>query len=204
VCEHRPAVAANAAEGVGLYLNPPLHAMVLRVDEKLSIQAIGRSTGSLETDSGAVVRALKSTYKRHGTCLLPGTSPAAMSMGKPPRRRSARTASNFSDGVMAELPPDLEIHVILDNYCTHQRNQEWPAKYEGRVPFPFTPTSASCLNQVEILFSIYGRRTLRGASFESKDRLRVAIQAYLARHNQKPKPFRWRKREAKAVNFAIQ
>jgi transposase len=65
------------------------------------------------------------------------------------------------------------------------------------VQFHFTPTSASWLNQVEIFFSIFERRTLRGASFKSKDQLRVAIQAYLARHNQKPTPFRWRKREIK-------
>jgi len=65
------------------------------------------------------------------------------------------------------------------------------------VQFHFTPTSASWLNQVEIFFSILERRTLRGASFKSKDQLRVAIQAYLARHNRTPKPFRWRKREVK-------
>jgi len=157
--------------------------MVLRVDEKPSIQAIGRSTGSLETDSGAVVRALKSTYKRYGTLhLFAACNVASGSVyGNTTEKKKRQDFQQFSRGVMAELPPDLETRVILDNYCTHQRNQGWLAKYEGRVPFPFTPTSASCLNQVEMLFSICGRRTLRGASFESKDQLRVAIQAYLAR-----------------------
>ena len=194
-----PQFAAKAAEVVGLYLNPPFKAIVLSVDEKPSIQAIERSIGYVETDSGAVVRALKSTYKRHGTLNLFAALNVASGYvyGKTTETKKRQDFQQFLDGVIAELPPDLEIHVILDNYGTHKRNQEWLAKYEGRVQFHFTPTSASWLNQVEIFFSILERRTLRGASFQSKDQLRVAIQAYLARHNRTPKPFRWRKREVK-------
>jgi hypothetical protein len=73
----------------------------------------------------------------------------------------------------------------IDNYCTHKRNQDWLANYDGRVQFHFTPTSASWLNQFEIFCSIFERRTLRGASFKSEDQLRAAIQAYLALHNQR-------------------
>ena len=92
---------------------------------------------------------------------------------------------------------DKEIHVILDNYSTHKRNHDWLAKYEGRVHFHFTPTSASWLNQVEIWFGLLTRKSLRGASFASKDQLRHAIQAFVARTNEHPKPFHWRKREVK-------
>ena len=87
--------------------------------------------------------------------------------------------------------------MILDNYSTHKKNDDWLDKYAGRVKFHFTPTSASWLNQVEIWFSILERKTLRGASFQNKEQLKAAIEAFTARHNQQPKPFRWRKREVK-------
>lgn len=70
--------------------------------------------------------------------------------------------------MVAELPSDKEIHVILDNYCTHKRNVDWLAKYDGRIQFHFTLTSASWLNQIEIWFGLLTRKTLRGASFSSK------------------------------------
>jgi len=97
----------------------------------------------------------------------------------------------------AVAPVDKEIHVILDNYCTHKRNDDWLAKYEGRVQFHFTPTSASWLNQIEIWFGLLTRKSLRGASFANKDQLRLAIEAFVARTNENPKPFHWRKREVK-------
>jgi transposase len=87
--------------------------------------------------------------------------------------------------------------VILDNYSTHKKNEDWLAKYEGRVQFHFTPTSASWLNQVEIVFSLLTRKALRGASFKSKDQLSEAIAAFIRNHNANAKPFRWRKREVK-------
>ena len=87
--------------------------------------------------------------------------------------------------------------MILDNYCTHKRNEDWPAQFEGRVQFHFTPTSASWLNQIEIVFSLLQRQTLRGASFKNKDELRSAIEAFIQKHNERAKPFRWRKREVK-------
>ena len=103
----------------------------------------------------------------------------------------------FLDSVVAELPASKEIHVILDNYCTHKKNDDWLAKYQGRVQFHFTPTSASWLNQIEIWFGILTRKALRGASFACKDQLRSAIEAFVAKTNEHPKPFHWRKREVK-------
>jgi transposase len=194
-----PEFAPKAAEVVGLYLNPPLNAVVLSVDEKPSIQALERATGYVETESGAVVRALRSTYKRHGTlnlfaALEVGTGQVHTKTTDYKKREDFRS---FLDGVLADLPSSKEIHLILDNYSTHKRNEDWLAKYEGRIQFHFTPTSASWLNQVEILFSLLTRKTLRGASFKTKDQLRAAIEAFVQNHNQHAKPFRWRKRDVK-------
>ena len=191
--------AVKAADIVALYLDPPTNAIILSLDEKPSIQVIERATGYVETDSGAVVRALKSTYKRHGTLNLF----AALDVGTGQVRAQTTESKKrvdfqaFLESVLAEMPPDKEIHVILDNYCTHKRNEEWLAKYEGRVVFHFTPTSASWLNQIEIVFSLLQRKTLSGASFRTKSELREAIEAFIERHNEKAKPFRWRKREVK-------
>jgi transposase len=189
--------ALKAADVVGLYLNPPLNAVVLSVDEKPSIQAIERASGYVETDSGKVVRGLKSTYKRHGTlnlfaALEVGTGQVKTKFTEFKKRVDFR---GFLDGVLADQPPDAEIHVILDNYSPHKRNDDWLAKFEGRVQFHFTPTSASWLNQIEIVFSLLQRKTLNGGSFKTKDQLRDAIEAFFRRHNERAKPFRWRKRE---------
>jgi transposase len=191
--------AAKAADVVGLYLNPPLNAVVLSVDEKPSIQAIERPSGYVETDSGAVVRGLKSTYKRHGTlnlfaALEVGTGQVKTKITDYKKRADFQS---FLEGVIAEQPVDQEIHVILDNYTTHKKNDDWLSKFEGRVQFHFTPTSASWLNQIEIVFSLLQRKALNGGSFKNKDQLRDAIEAFIRRHNERAKPFRWRKRDVK-------
>jgi transposase len=194
-----PEFAPKAAEVVGLYLNPPLNAVVLSVDEKPSMQAIERPSGYVETDNGSVVRALKSTYKRQGTlhlfaALEVGTGQVHTKVTEYKKREDFR---GFLDAVLADQPTDKEIHVILDNYSTHKKNDDWLARYEGWVQFHFTPTSASWLNQIEIVFSLLARKTLRGASFKSKDQLRDAIETFVRNHNEHAKPFRWRKREVK-------
>lgn len=194
-----PEFAPKAAEVVGLYLNPPLNALVLSVDEKPSIQAIQRTSGYVETDSGAVVRAMKSTYKRHGTLNLFAALEIASGhvYAQTTEQKKREDFRRFLDAVVAELPASKEIHVILDNYCTHKRNGDWLDKYAGRIQFHFTPTSASWLNQIEIWFGLLTRKSLRGASFTSKDQLRLAIEAFVARTNEHPRPFHWRKREVK-------
>src|SRR5579863_10746841 len=137
--------APKAAEVVGLYLNPPVNAVVLSVDEKPSIQAIERASGYVEADNGTVVRALKSTYKRHGTlnlfaALEVGTGQVKTKFTEYKKREDFRS---FLDDVLADQPQGKEIHVILDNYSPHKGNDDWLAKFEGRVQFHFTPTSAS-------------------------------------------------------------
>jgi hypothetical protein len=119
-------LAPKAAEVVGLYLDPPLNEMVLSVDEKPSIRAIERPSGYVQTDSGVVVRALKSTYKRHGTlnlfaALEVGTGQVHTKFTEYKKRQDFRS---FLEDVLADQPPDKEVHVILDNYCTHKKHAQ--------------------------------------------------------------------------------
>jgi len=101
------------------------------------------------------------------------------------------------DQVVVEAAPEVEWHVILDNYGTHKKCDAWLAEHP-QVHFHFTPTSASWLNQVEIWFGILTRKALRGLSSKSTIELRQAIEAFIAACAQNAKPFKWRKREVKS------
>ena len=188
----------KAADIVGLYLSPPENALVISVDEKPSIQALERATGYVETDNGKIVRGCKSTYKRHGTLNLFAALEVATGQVKGSLTTSKRREDflQFMDQVAAQTPCERQLHVILDNYCTHKKCDAWLAAHPN-VHFHFTPTSASWLNQVEIWFGIMSRKALRGASFKSVAELRQAIEAFIAAHNPNAKPFKWRKREVK-------
>lgn len=197
-----PQFAAKSADIIGLYLNPPQNALVISIDEKPSIQALERASGFVLTRSGKIVRGLKSTYKRHGTlnlfAALNVATGAIQSKTTVTKKRPDFQA--FLDEVVAEVPADREVHVILDNYCTHKKNDDWLAAHPN-VSFHFTPTSASWLNQVEIWFGIMTRKALRGASFSSTDQLSQAIQNFIAAYNDKATPFVWRKREVKGAQL---
>ena len=190
--------AAKAADIVGLYLNPPEQALVISVDEKPSIQALERKTGYVETDNGKIVRAYKSTYKRHGTLNLFAALQVATGQVQTAITQLKRREEflQFMDQVVAEAPADQELHVIMDNYCTHKKCDAWLDKHP-HIHFHFTPTSASWLNQVEIWFGILSRKALRGLSARSTAELRQAIEAFIAAYGPKAKPFKWRKREVK-------
>lgn len=193
-----PQFAAKATDIIGLYLNPPLNALVVCVDEKPSIQALQRKTGYVFTSSGKLVRGLQSTYKRHGTINLFAALNVATGIiqSKTTATKKRPDFQAFLDEVVRDVPLQQDIHVILDNYGTHKKNEAWLADHPN-VHFHFTPTSASWLNQVEIWFGILGRKTLRGASFASTEELVEAIQAFVAAYNPKAAPFTWRKREVK-------
>jgi transposase len=190
--------AAKAADIVGLYLDPPEKAIVLSVDEKPSIQALERKTGYVETDNGKIVRAYKSTYKRHGTLNLFAALRVATGEVKTAftQRKRREEFLQFMDQIVEETLPEQELHVILDNYCTHKKCDAWLAQHPN-VHFHFTPTSASWLNQVEIWFGILSRKALRGLSAKSTAELRQAIEAFIAAYSKHAKPFKWRKREVK-------
>lgn len=193
-----PEFSAKAADIIGLYLNPPEKALVLCVDEKPSIQALERATGYVQTRDGKLVRGLKSTYKRHGTLnLFAALNVATGAIQAQPTQLKRRIEFlEFMEQVVADLAPDREIHVILDNYCIHKRCDEWLSAHPN-VTFHFTPTSASWLNQVEIWFGILTRKALRGASFRTIEQLRQAIEAFIEAYGPTAKPFVWRKREVK-------
>ena len=190
--------AAKAADIVGLYLNPPAKALVISVDEKPSIQALERKTGYVETDHGKIVRACKSTYKRHGTLNLFAALAVATGEVKTAITQLKRREEflQFMDQVVAESAPGQELHVILDNYCTHKKCDAWLAQHPN-VHFHFTPTSASWLNQVEIWFGILSRKALRGLNAKNTTELRKAIEAFVKAYAKNAKPFKWRKREVR-------
>lgn len=193
-----PEFAAKAADVIGLYLNPPQNALVLSVDEKPSIQALQRARGYVHTSSGKIVQGLKSTYKRHGTVNLFAALEVATGVirGKTTQTKKRADFQAFLDELIADQPAERQIHVILDNLNTHKKNDDWLAAHPN-VTFHFTPTSASWLNQVEIWFGIFQRKTLRNASFSSIDQLIKAIHAFTTAYNENAAPFVWRKREVR-------
>lgn len=197
-----PEFAAKAADVIGLYLNPPQNALVLSVDEKPSIQALERARGYVQTSSGKIVQGMKSTYKRHGTVNLFAALEVATGVirGKTTQTKKRADFQAFMDEVVADQPADRQIHVILDNLNTHKKNDDWLAAHPN-VTFHFTPTSASWLNQVEIWFGIFQRKTLKNASFCNVEQLIEAIHAFTAAYNENAAPFVWRKREVRGAQL---
>lgn len=197
-----PQFAAKSADIIGLYLSPPQNALVICVDEKPSIQALERKTGYVQTSSGKIVRGLKSTYKRHGTINLFAALNVATGVvqSKTTATKKRPDFQAFMDEFVAEVPEDKEIHMILDNYSTHKKNQDWLAKHPN-AHFHFTTHLGELAHQVEIWFGILGRKALSGASFESTAQLTHAIESFIAAHNQNAAPFVWRKREVKGAQL---
>jgi transposase len=188
-----PEFAAKAAAIVGLYLDPPDHAIVLAVDEKPAIQALERAQGYLKLPNGRSLHGQAHEYKRRGTTTLFAALEVATGQikAKHTQRRRRVEFLDFMNEVVAAYP-DQEIHVVLDNLKTHKPKRDaWRARHKN-VHFHFTPTHASWLNQVEIWFSILARSTLNGASFTSVTQLRAAIDAFIAAYNRHATPFHWR------------
>jgi transposase len=197
-----PEFATKAADVIGLYLNPPQNALVLSVDEKPSIQGLERTRGYVHTSSGKIVQALKSTYKRHGTVNLFAALNVATGVirGKTTQTKKRIDFQAFLEELIADQPAERHIHVILDNLSTHKKNDDWHAA-QPNVTFHFTPTSASWLNQVEIWFGIFQRKTLNNASLSSADQLVQAIDAFTEAYNVNATPFVWRKREVRSARL---
>ena len=193
---------AKAADIVGLYLDPPHNALVICVDEKPGIQALERAKGYVQTSSGKIVRGLKSTYRRHGTLNLFAALQVATGHihSNTTELKRREEFLQFMDQLVGETGNDKELHVILDNYCTHKKCEVWLAAHPN-VTFHYTPTSASWLNLVEVWFGIMSRKALRGASFSSVEDLRHAIESFIAAYNPSAKPFKWRKREVKGTQL---
>jgi transposase len=198
-----PEFAAKAADIVGLYLDPPEHAIVLAVDEKPAIQALERAQGYLKLPNGRSLHGQAHEYRRRGTTTLFAALNVASGeiKARHTRRRRRVEFLDFMNEVVAGYP-EQQIHVVLDNLNTHKPTRDqWLARHQN-VHFHFTPTHASWLNQVEIWFSILARSTLSGASFTSVAQLRAAIDAFIAAYNATAAPFAWRKAEVRPKGLA--
>lgn len=189
-----PCFAQKAADVVGLYLDPPHHAMVLCVDEKPHIQALERAQGWLRLPNGKALTGFSHEYKRHGTTTLFAALEVATGLVKAGHYRRRRRVEflDFMNGLLAQYP-DQELHVILDNLNTHKpKHDRWLARHKN-VHLHFIPTHASWLNQVEVWFSILVSQALAGASFTSPQQVRERIDAFIAAYNQEAHPFEWTK-----------
>ena len=179
----------------GLYLDPPDHALVLCVDEKPSIQATEGTAPVLPMRPGQPERRTHD-YVRHGTRDLFAALDvqAGTVIGEVHPRHRSEEFRHFLDTVDANTPPELDLHLILDNSATHKTEsiKRWVLKHP-RVHLHFTPTSTSWINLVECWFSLLQRRALTRAEFASPDALEAALHAYIAATNAAPKPFVWTK-----------
>jgi transposase len=189
-----PMFVEKVRDIVGLYLDPPDRAVVLCLDEKSQIQALDRTQPLLPMRPGQAERRAHD-YKRHGTTSLFAALDVAAGtvIGKCFKRHRAGEFRKFLDHVEANVPPDLEVHIVLDN-AAHKTKpiRDWFAK-RPRWQVHFTPTSASWLNQVERFFALLTEQALRRGVHRSTAELEAAIHAYLHAHNAAPKPFRWTK-----------
>lgn len=178
---------------VGLYVNPPAHAVVLSMDEKSQIQALDRTQPGLPMKKGRS-GTLTHDYKRHGTTtlfaalnVLDGTV-----IGRNMKRHRHQEFLRFLNVIERDVPAGKVIHVILDNYSPHKHEKvrQWLARHP-RWTFHFTPTSASWLNAVEGFFAKLTKRRLKRGVFHSVVDLQAAINRFIEEHNKEPKPFVW-------------
>ena len=180
---------------VGLYLDPPDRALVLCVDEKSQIQALDRTAPLLPMRPGQIERRTHD-YARHGTTSLFAAldTKSGELIGQTQRRHRSVEFRNFLDTIEENVPPELNVHLILDNYGTHKTQliRDWLVK-RPRFHLHFTPTSASWLNLVERWFALLTEKQLRRGVHRSTKELESAIKHFIRHHNKNPKPFVWHK-----------
>ena len=188
-----PDFADKLRDIVGLYVDPPAHAVVFSVDEKSQIQALDRSQPGLPMKKGRA-GTMTHDYKRNGTTtlfaalnVLEGTV-----IGRNMQRHRHQEFIRFLNTIEAQVPAGKLIHAIVDNYATHKhpKVRAWLARHP-RWTFHFTPTSASWLNAVEGFFAKLTRRRLKRGVFRSLVELQTAINRFIHENNAEPKPFTW-------------
>ena len=188
-----PLLIEKVRDIVGLYLNPPDHALVFCVDEKSQIQALDRTQPLLPLRPGQAERRTHD-YQRHGTTSLFAALELKTSrvIGQLHRRHRSSEFRRFLDVIEANVPAGLEAHIILDNYGTHKTAliRNWFAK-RPRFHLHFTPTYASWINLVERWFAEITNQRIRRGVFRSVKELEAAIREYIEVHNENPKPFVW-------------
>jgi len=180
---------------VGLYLDPPVKAMVLCVDEKSQIQALDRTQPILPMAPGIPERRTHD-YMRHGTTSLFAALDIATGrvIGQLHRRHRSKEFLQFLRTIDQSVPQSLAVHLVMDNYGTHKTPavRGWFARHP-RFQVHFTPTSASWLNQVERWFALLSSKQIKRGTHRSTLALEKAIRAFLDMHNEQPQPFRWTK-----------
>jgi len=188
-----PKFADKLKDIVGLYVDPPLHAVVLSVDEKSQIQALDRTQPGLPMKKGRA-GTMTHDYKRNGATtlfaalnVLEGTV-----IGRNMQRHRHQEFIRFLNTIEAQVPAGKLIHAIVDNYATHKhpKVRTWLERHP-RWTFHFTPTSASWLNAVEGFFAKLTRRRLKRGVFRSVVDLQAAINRFIEENNEAPTPFVW-------------
>jgi transposase len=196
-----PQFAAKLHDIVGLYVDPPDHAIVLSVDEKSQIQALDRTQPGLPMKKGRS-GTMTHDYKRHGVATLF----AALNVlygkvwGQCMKRHRHQEFIRFLNVIDARVPKKNTVHVIIDNYAAHKHPDvmAWLDKH-SRFVFHFTPTSASWLNAVEGFFAKLTKKRLKRGVFRSLGELKNAIHRFLDDTNADPKPFTWTKDPNKII-----
>lgn len=189
-----PNFAEKVIDIVGLYMDPPDNAVVLSVDEKTQIQALDRTQPMLPLRPGQIERRTHD-YKRNGTTNLYAAFNILNGnvIGRTTKRHRAKEFLDFLRQVNKATPPNIDLHVILDNSSTHKTAEvnTW-LKAHPRFTFHFTPTSASWLNAVESWFGQLERRSIHRGVFTSVKDLRNEIHRFIKQHNARSaKPFTW-------------
>ena len=188
-----PALVEKVRDVVGLYLNPPEHAVVLCVDEKSQIQALDRTQPVFPLRPGLPERQTHD-YTRNGTTTLFAALNVATGevVGKCFRRHRAKEFKKFLQMVDERVPAAYDVHLVLDNYATHKTPaiHRWLAAHP-RFKLHFTPTHSCWLNQVERWFALLSERGIRRQSHRSVRQLERAVYDWMAGYNDDPKPFKW-------------
>ncbi len=188
-----PQFIEKLVDVVGLYLDPPEHALVLSVDEKSQIQALDRTQPGLPLKRGRC-GTMTHDYKRHGTTTLFAALEVAHGhlIASCMSRHRHQEWLRFLKLIDAKTPPDLDLHLILDNYATHKhaKVKAWLARHP-RFHLHFIPTSSSWLNLVERWFAEITNKQIRRGVFRSLPELIQTITDYSDHHNQDPKAFTW-------------
>jgi transposase len=188
-----PAFESKLVDIIGLYSNPPEHAVVFSIDEKSQVQALDRTQPGLPMKKGRA-GTMTHDYKRNGTTTLFAALNVltGIVVGQCKPRHTHVEWLAFLKYLEKTTPAGLDIHAIADNLATHKhpKVQLW-LKRHPRVHMHFTPTSSSWLNMVERFFRDITENAIRRGIFKSVEDLIAAIDRYLAAHNEAPKPFIW-------------
>ena len=197
-----PQFVDKVRDVVGLYMNPPEHAVVMCVDEKTSIQALDRTQPSLPMRPGQVERRTHD-YKRNGVTDLFAALNLATGQVVHQTRPKHRAVEfrTFLDAIDEAVPEGLDVHVVLDNSSTHKTPaiHTWLLEHP-RFQFHFTPTSSSWLNLVERWFAELTRKLLQRSAHRSVAALTADLNDWVAQWNQDPKPFVWHKTADEILN----